>query len=294
MKKTMICLIGEQPVANLLPVLYCKPKTTLLIHSDRTQSVSKNLECVLTRKGFAVSGQRIDETYEITKAQSEMETLVSQPNSDTELVFNVTGGTKPMSFAALRMAQKLKAPIVYLQSEGAKSLLYSYRFEGQDLMLEKDKEELGELITIDDYLRVHGLKDWKQKKEIEAFEKAVYDALNGNVSEIIPNVCKGSLEIDLVIRCKNQVGVAEVKAGRKAEKKEGIDQLSTASQREYLGTYTNRFLIVDRQLPSNNADLAQAHRIRVITIQDDWKSGISEHDKQQLVKAVTKDLGIKS
>ena len=46
------------------------------------------------------------------------------------------------------------------------------------------------------------------------------------------------MEIDLIFRCGNSIGIAELKTGKSATEKEGIDQLNAACAREYLGTYT--------------------------------------------------------
>src|SRR5947209_13555639 len=108
-------------------------------------------------------------------------------------------------------------------------------------MLER-KEVIAESLTVDDYLKADGLFEYKNGVIREPFEEKVANALRPHVSEIVSGVALGTLEIDLVIRHRNQVGIAEVKSGRAASRKDGIDQLSTASQREFLGTYTARFL----------------------------------------------------
>ncbi len=34
MKPVMICLVGEQPVPNLLPIRYCQPQQVVLVYSE--------------------------------------------------------------------------------------------------------------------------------------------------------------------------------------------------------------------------------------------------------------------
>jgi Holliday junction resolvase-like predicted endonuclease len=292
MPGVMICLVGEQPVSNLLPVLHVLPKRTLLICSQRTKRVGDNLEGTLKLRGLSAEIKCLTDAYDIVRAQEELEPLFADLDSElrTNAVFNVTGGTKPMSFAALRLAQNYNASLVYLQSEKAKSLIYKYRFNGDEIILE-GLSEIGEVIELADYLNAHGLTGWNIKRGANEFERVVLEALKDHVSEILSNVCIGALEIDLVIRSANQVGVAEIKTGKGALKKEGIDQLSTATAREYLGTYTKRFLIVDRELGSNNLALARARYINVIHVRDDWKNGLSACDGTELVKVVTETLG---
>ncbi|EKV01099.1 hypothetical protein Lepto7375DRAFT_3242 [Leptolyngbya sp. PCC 7375] len=48
----MICLIGEQPVPNLLPILHCQPDEVILICISRTEPVKNNLTKVLRNYKF--------------------------------------------------------------------------------------------------------------------------------------------------------------------------------------------------------------------------------------------------
>lgn len=285
----MICLVGEQPVPNLLPIRHCKPSQVLLARSDTTKRVSDNLEQLL-KGDFAVIPHDVP-PYDIVAARKSLvECLDCHCWQGTDLLFNLTGGTKPMSLAAFWLAQEQEAPIVYLQSEGGRSLMYRYEFNNNELVLRRC-DVIGELLTIDDYLKVHGLGSYQRRAQTEPFQQLVIDGLRRHVSEIISGVSVGALEIDLTIRCGNQVGVAEVKSGKAAERKNGIDQLNTASQREFLGIYTKRFLILDRRLGTNNRELAQAHNIIVIELLDDCPSGLSETNRTYLVKTVTEALG---
>jgi hypothetical protein len=76
-----------------------------------------------------------------------------------------------------------------------------------------------------------------------------------------PEGVADQIEIDLVVRCGNQLGIVEAKMGAS---KAGIDQLSTAGGARYLGTYTARFLVVGRRLYSQHKTLAQARNVIVI------------------------------
>lgn len=292
MEKVMICLIGEQPVPNLLPIRHCQPRQVALVFSDKTGRVKDNLGKML--KDFSPVGCRIN-PYDIIEAERQLREFIEQQNwQATDLLFNLTGGTKPMSLAAFRLAQSLGSPVIYLQSEGGKSLLYCYEFQNGTPIL-RECAELGEMLTIQDYFGAHGLTGYQLDPRSQPFEVVVLDALKSHVSEIVRGIRVGSLEIDLTIRCGNQVGVAEVKTGKKAEKKEGVDQVNTAAQREFLGTYTRRFLILDRHLETNNRVLAEAQGITVIELLDDWSATgkLSDANAEMLVTTVTKALGAK-
>ncbi len=107
-----------------------------------------------------------------------------------------------------------------------------------------------------------------------------------------PEGVANQIEIDLVIRVGNQVGVAEVKLGGGAERpKQGIDQLSTAASREYLGTYTARFLITANPLARSVLQLAKEKQVTVVTLTD-YRLGelLTPADKQRLIQAVRQRL----
>jgi len=79
----------------------------------------------------------------------------------------------------------------------------------------------------------------------------------------------GALEVDLVVRHENQVGVIQAKTGKAACKKDGLDQLNAACDRPYLGTYTAKILAVNRRwdrTQANLRELAAAWRIHVVAL----------------------------
>ena len=176
--------------------------------------------------------------------------------------------------------------------------IYYYIFE-KGLPSCERVETLEPLINIDDYLRVH-VGEYRETKFREndpgvKFEKTVYEALKSCVDGLKCGVkIGGALDIDLVIRCKNYVGIAEIKTGDKARTKVGIDQLNTAGGRDYLGIYTTKFLIIDQKwgsAQSNLRDLAQARNICLIELPSYGENKkISEEDKKILTEKIAKKL----
>lgn len=287
-QRVMISLIGEQPIPNLLPIRYEKPDRVILVYTDYTKNGFERLKNHLGDD--LVEPLKVDSPYDIFAIQEDLKMLINSKGfSSFNTIFNLTGGTKPMAFASYLLAEELSSPFLYLQSEGSKSLIYHYEFsKGKAQLIKRDV--IPDVLTIDDYLKAH-LGSYGRASVKEPFEELVSTALCDSVSEIANSVTKGTLEIDLVIRCGNQVGIAEIKSGKKALKKEGIDQLNTAGEQRYLGTYTRKFFIVDRKIGSQNRALAEAHHIRVVELCSAESGSLSPEDRENLVQIIRTDLG---
>lgn len=283
-KKIMLCLIGEQPIPILLPLKYLKPEVSVLLYSDLTKRTKERL--VKAIKDMEVVELCIPNPYNIFEIQDKIKELIERRAWDPkDIIFNLTGGTKPMSFAGYWIAQENNISFIYLQTEGGKSLVYWYEFSDHKPLPPK-KHSIPPVLTIDDYLIVH-LEEFESSDPKDDFERAVFNCIKDEVDEIKSSVRHGgSLEIDLIFRIENQVGIAEVKKGQRAMRREGIDQLNTAAEQRFLGTYTHKFLIIDREIPSNNRELAEAHRIKIIELKSFQKGSISEDDKNLLIKTI--------
>lgn len=297
MQCIMISLVGEQPVPNVLPVRYYQQEQTVLVvlvYTERTEQVAKRLAALLP--GACLVGP-VD-PYSLEGVEDTLRIWFDQHDPDgEEVVFNITGGTKPMMLSAYRMAERQGRTLVYVQTEGKAIRLYRYQFRHMMyLVSEPEIIELPTLLTIDDYLRVHSgsfTATGYAKHDGGAFEEAVDKALVGAVDESIAGVkLGGAQDADLVIRTGNRVGIVEIKTGN--PNKKGIDQLNTLGGREYLGTYTSKFLIVDRswQEQTNLRDLAAARQITLVELPSyEQTGGISDEDRQKLVHAVASVMG---
>ena len=287
-EKLMIALIGEQQMPNLLPIRYEKPDQVILIYSKHTENRYQKLKNLLGNT--YATPLKIEDPYNIFETKKDLSDLIySMGYSSKDIIFNLTGGTKPMAFASYHLADELSSPFIYLQSEGGKSLIYRYEFIDKIAQL-VDKKEIPPVITIDDYLRVH-LGTYEKLSFRSNFEKILYEELKQLFDEVSHSIKHGSLEIDLVLRRGNQVGIVEVKTGKSAAKKEGIDQLNTAAEQRYLGTYARKFLIVNKEMGANNLELAKAHRTTVIELCKEESDAISVEDKEKLADAVFKNFG---
>jgi len=292
---TMILLIGEQPIPNLLPVLHEKPDDVLLVYTEKTQGQMNRLRSLLDGR-YGCDELEVS-PYNIVETKMKLgDKLTEKGWRGKQAVFNLTGGTKTMAFAAYELAVRLGSDFLYFQTEGVQSLIYRYTTSGGDPMLLSGKPQpVGTLLTIDDYLRayvgrytVNGFSTGDGGK----FEEAVHDAIKPLVDECVAGVrFSSTVEVDLVLRCGNQVGVVEVKLGK--PNKDGIDQLTAACGREYLGIYTKRFLISARSWENLDElkDLAGARGVDLIELPSYHQFGkISESDVETLKQKVKKGL----
>ncbi len=282
---TLISLVGEQATPLLLPMLHLQAQRLFLVTTELMRPIAERVAALFPN---AAVSEDIP-AYDIPKIYAALaEIVAAEEVRDADLRFNLTGGTKPMALAAHQLARERSADWLYLQSQGAQSLLYRYRPELQEHPY--TVERVPALLTLDLMLCAH-LGAYSEKAPQDPAEELVVEALAAHVDEYKTSVTHGgALEIDLVLRCGNQVGIAEVKTGKSARKKAGIDQLTTAAEQRYLGTYTRKFLVIDREMGANNRELAAAHRIVIIELPSLQSSVLSGDDRRQLTTTILANL----
>ena len=291
MSTAMVLLIGEQAAPNLLSTRYLKPSLAVLVYTDRTQKVAQNLAGLLKLSGIECRKCKVL-PYSIPDAFVQMQKCLQAEAPGHEYVFNLTGGTKTMALAAFDLAHRLASPFVYFQTEGNRSLLYHYRFAEEGIFQETEPEEIGETITLDDYLRMYlgEHTEGRPRDPLEEEVKDVLDSIEGlEVKYSVRPAGMEALEIDFVIRLGNQVGVGEVKS---KGAKRGIDQINAVADPRYLGTYIRKFLVSGKEVDRNNKNLAQAYRIKVVELPGFSMHGrLSQEEKRKLVNVILSEMG---
>jgi hypothetical protein len=293
----IISLIGEQPIPNLLPIRYQPPNVAVLVHTGRTQAAAERLTRLLPDGCEPVPC--LVSAYDIQEIVHALQALIEKRGwLRADILVNLTGGTKAMALAAHSIAASYGAPFLYLQSEGKQTRLYRYEFDSDGNPCVAASQLLPALITINDYLRAYvddyRLLGFAKDDSGGLFERAVYEALEPVVDEIVAGArLLQALEIDLIVRCLNQVGIIEAKTGPGVKK--GIDQLNTAGGQRYLGTYTRKMLVSDQcwdESRSNLRKLAEARRVKIIELPSFCASQqLSSGDVEQLRCQVCEQLG---
>jgi hypothetical protein len=309
---TMVALVGGQTLPNILPILHYKPLYTLFVYTSTTSKQYKNLKTVLEKKKFNVYGIETD-PYDISAivkklsdSLTDMATQLSQP-----LVFNLTGGTKSMSLAAYQVALERSAPVIYLQSEKGQSSIDHYVWRNHQLSRQQ-QENLPEYLDLHDVLELHlgpqkdeaGKDVWKVDKSIDPtnqgllLELAIEKTLRGHGYEVLRAV-KGknnNLDVDVMIRYQNHIGIVEAKAGENGAPQtlDGIKQLSLAMR--YLGSiYTKQFFVINGKPSDAQRAMCDILRIHIVSLphykrgaadllQEDIDTLLAEVDKVMTVK----------
>ncbi len=117
----LVLLVGEQPASNLLPTRSLKPDKAVLVYTERTSHIARNLEELLRYTCTCLLCQV--HPYEITEIAKQLGDFLEERFPSSALTFNLTGGTKPMALAAFLLASQRRASLVYFQTEGGRSLL---------------------------------------------------------------------------------------------------------------------------------------------------------------------------
>lgn len=294
----MFMLAGEQAAPNLLPARHFNVKPLHIFHSDFPKSQQMAERTALRLSDLEPQLQPVD-AYDLGTATKQMRAAMQlHPNA----LVNVTGGTKPMSIAALLAAREAGHQAFYVRS-GAETNIDLYQFDGQGLPYISESLTITNTISLDDYLVAY-FGDRYQFTGIggtglgRAFEEAIWNALQPPAVGEIQAGWKhesGAVDIDFVLRCNNQIGIIEAKTGQKARTTDGIKQLAVAGGQRFFGTYVKRFLVIDQswEMNPNNRELAEAIGITLVELSDFTESDrkLSDESQEKLIKAIHNGLG---
>jgi len=295
----MIELVGEQYLPNVLPVRHYHPENVLLVYTSGSRGTSQQYQRLtqLLKIETSVEGLLTD-AYDVPEIVKKLGEKL-QEYQQSELFFNLTGGTKAMVLAAHQLAMQYTAPICYLQSEGIQNTIYRYDWQDQHLA-RPSREYVSECLTLREVLDLHlgqGVRHWNiQGSSLGTggrFEQAIADILLQNGYEVINGVkILGQVEIDVIIRYQNQIGIIEAKTGGKAGKLEGVQQLSTAVRQ--LGTYTKQFLVLNRNPESRSEQQIVRDASKINLIQQlhfgDQQVSLTSEDANLLLAEIDRQM----
>jgi hypothetical protein len=300
MSRKLIELVDEQPLPNLISIRAIKPDEVLFVDSKNTQDVTKHLRRLL-REEIKIHVLTVRDPFDPTDIFWKLkEKTDSLGWTGGNIIYNISGGRRTKAFAAYELAKLHHSILADMERVRSQYRLRLYRFEDGRPMLKQDIKLSG-LITIADYLNAHlpgfdvdgfSQDDRGRIDDGGKFEQAVHRVLEPHVDEIISGVRPAGvahqIEIDLIVRHGNAIGLIEAKTG---VNKAGIDQLDTAGNPLYLGRYATKFLITGRYLPRAHKVLANAQNIHVIELPGyHVRHGIPKSERDRLIQAIKNAL----
>lgn len=110
-----ICLAGEQPMPNVLPILPKLPEKVVFMHTEMPASREAAERCAKFLAARGVDAQtHLTDAYDATRVSEDVASLATQ-NDLGKVLLNYTGGTKVMSLAAYQ-AVPPHIPKIYFDS----------------------------------------------------------------------------------------------------------------------------------------------------------------------------------
>lgn len=292
---TLIQLIGEQALPNLLVPAHLKPNQTLLVYTKRTEQVKDRISALIENCDSIEC-----DPYNIPKIIEELTTKLAAYAQDN-LIFNLTGGTKAMVLAANHLAALRAAKVVYLESERGKSRLYEYHYDPQRSLHIDGSSELPELLTIDLFLDAYiGRNFWKEvgpSKDIGGeFERVIAEVLQQRIAglEIKQGVRflgdqRPQVDLDIVLRYRNQFARIECKSGGKSRTLDALKQLQMVSN--LLGTYTLQIIALTDDPNEEHRAIYDATKTKVIVLKSfPQNKQLNQQDEEKLVSEIKKML----
>lgn len=277
--------------------------------------IYENLKTLLERRNYVVHGVKTG-PYNVTTITKELDNELEHIGAlaETDLMFNLTGGTKTMSFAAYQIAARHHAPVLYFQSEGSKSIVDHYHWQNHQLVHLR-QDSLAEHLHLRDMLDLHlgigkdaatGKNHWEEKgptiqldTHSHLFEMAIAQALQDDGYEVMRGVKgeRNQIDIDVMIGYRNQVGIIEAKTSKTGSvcDLDGVKQLSTV-MRYLRGTYIKQFLVVAGKASSDLqmvSDIVKTHLISLPGYRRGPEAiSLSPEDKDNLLETVKRFMKI--
>ncbi len=192
---TLIQLISEQTIQNLLPILRLKPAKLIHLVTPKTASRSSVLLSAAKAAGLNPSLETIQLSAMpgIPESFNAVADALAKAESEEQAVVNFTGGTKLMSIGAFAAAQTQKVPSLYVDTQDACFVDGGTSREMNNLLTGdwsftplRNQLRVDVLGIANGVSRITGGKDWKPMLPLaehlfthSADEAATHDALHG-------------------------------------------------------------------------------------------------------------------
>lgn len=295
--RRLIQIVGLQALPTLLACRHLQPAEVLLVSGRGLPGPVRHLARVIEGDGVTVHSTEVHDPHDPGRVMGDLEDRLKRIGwAEDGAAFDVSGATKALAFGAYGLARRAGGELVDVGPVRTGFVFRRYRFD-DDYAVLREATNLPPLINLADYLNAHlggfvaegySRDDRGEVNAGGAFEAALFRALEPRVDEILAGVRPAGLgrqvEIDLMVRVANQVGLIEAKTG---VNKSGLDQLGTAGDPLNMGVYIDKFLVTAGRFPPVYQRLAAAARINVIELPA-YRAGhaLSPADADRLARVV--------
>lgn len=144
-----VCLISEQPIPNLIPLLLEKPKRAIFLVSPEMASQAERLKRVVQPRGIAVDIKTFPSAYDFMAVEQVCKEVAESADPSDRLVLNVTGGTKIAALASFQVFYFGSHRILYLDTKNNQLV---------QLAPENSTTPIpGNMVKVRDYLITYGM-----------------------------------------------------------------------------------------------------------------------------------------
>ena len=119
--KTHVCLVSDQLIPNVLPVMREKPERVILLTTEKMQNKAALLRDFLQRRGASVASQPID-AYDFASTLAACREVIDRCGPKGDITLNVTGGTKVAALAAYQSFYFDNCRIIYMDTDNGQLL----------------------------------------------------------------------------------------------------------------------------------------------------------------------------
>jgi len=143
-----VCLISDQPIPNLLPLLFEKPERAIFLVSPQKRDQAERLKNIVRPRNIKVEIKELASAYDFEAIQQVCSHFASE-NPDDHITLNVTGGTKITALAAFQAFYFNNQRIIYLDTTNQQLLQLAPEVTAVPMQ--------DNLIKVHDYLLAYGM-----------------------------------------------------------------------------------------------------------------------------------------
>ena len=177
MRKVHICLVSGQLLPNLIPILMDKPDDVILISSDEMEESTRRFKEILEQKGIKVCVHQSAPSSDLNKISQYAEKLKEQIRKDypnTELILNITGGTKLMVLGIWDSFRNTAKQIIY--TDTANNRIESLPVN--DNKPQKIYRNLKSVLDVPVYLKCYGAEYKNSDSDSKKWQQAIQQRID--------------------------------------------------------------------------------------------------------------------